>query len=454
MIERITPDEDELPVVPSASPQMAYPAGELGEEDADVTGDDNAVVQRLAALSPMDYDRRREDEAKRLGVRVSTLDAEVQKRRVEAKPPEAPCGFALDDPEPWPEPVDGAALLNNLRVLTRRHLVLPAGADIAVALWIVHTHAHDAASISPILAATSPAPECGKTTLLTLLRALVARPLSTSNITSAALFRSVEKWRPCVLVDEADTFLHYNDDLRGILDSGHNRHTASVIRTVGDDYEPRPFATWAPKAIAHIGRLPATLESRSIHVELRRMGPAETVEPLRPDRLDHLETHRRKARRWALDNDTTLRSAEPEMPMGLRGRRADNWRALLAIADAAGGEWPCLARNAAVTLSVDREGDTAGIVLLRDLHKLFATGGADRLRSDEIARDLGAMEDRPWPEWKSGKPITPRQVAKLLGPFGIAPTTIRTMAGTAKGYLASQFEDAFRRYLPDLSVTP
>ncbi len=108
MIERITPDEDELPVVPSASPQMAYPAGELGEEDADVTGDDNAVVQRLAALSPMDYDRRREDEAKRLGVRVSTLDAEVQKRRVEAKPPEAPWASPLTipshGPSRWTEP--------------------------------------------------------------------------------------------------------------------------------------------------------------------------------------------------------------------------------------------------------------------------------------------------------------------------------------------------------------
>ncbi len=64
------------------------------------------------------------------------------------------------------------------------------------------------------------------------------------------------------------------------------------------------------------------------------------------------------------------------------------------------------------------------------------------------------MEDRPWPEWKSGKPITLRQVAKLLGPFGIAPSTIRTMAGTAKGYLLNQFEEAFRRYLPDQSVTP
>jgi hypothetical protein len=36
----------------------------------------------------------------------------------------------------------------------------------------------------------------------------------------------------------------------------------------------------------------------------------------------------------------------------------------------------------------------------------------------------------------------------LLAPFAIAPATIRTAAGTPKGYLLAQFEDAFARYLP------
>lgn len=185
-----------------------------------------------------------------------------------------------------------------------------------------------------------------------------------------------------------------------------------------------------------------------------RLGADEEVEQLRGDRLGHLEPYRRKAWRWAADNSVVLRTAEPEVPCGIRGRAADNWRPLLAIADAAGGDWPRLARDAAGILSSDRSGQTVGIMLLEDLRQLFSTRGGDRLRSDEIVQDLTAMEDRPWPEWRSGKPITPRQVAKLLGPFGIAPTTIRTMAGTAKGYLASQFEDVFRRYLADQSVAP
>src|SRR5262249_48912987 len=49
-----------------------------------------------------------------------------------------------------------------------------------------------------------------------------------------------------------------------------------------------------------IGKLPATLASRAIHIELRRKTATERVEPLRLDRLDY-EPLRRQAARWAAD---------------------------------------------------------------------------------------------------------------------------------------------------------
>jgi putative DNA primase/helicase len=140
--------------------------------------------------------------------------------------------------------------MDNLVRTIESHVILPSGAAIATALWVIHAHAHDQAQISPILAISSPTPECGKTTLLNLIGALVPRPQAASNITPAAVFRTVEKYRPCLLVDEADTFLKNSDDLRGILNSGHNRQSAFIIRSVGDDHDPRPFRTWGPKAIA------------------------------------------------------------------------------------------------------------------------------------------------------------------------------------------------------------
>lgn len=413
---------------------------------------DAHAVERLAGLSPFEYDRAREAEARRLGVRVGTLDAEVRRLRGDADP-DAGGTATLDDIEPWPDPVDGAVLLGGLVDALHRHMVLPDGAAVLTALWILHSHAHDTALISPILAITSPTPECGKTTLLTVLLSTTARPLPASNITSAALFRAVEKWSPTLLVDEADTFLKDSDELRGVLNSGHNRATAFVIRTVGEDHDPRRFRTWSPKAIALIGKLPATLESRAVHVELRRLGVGERVEPLRGDRLQHLVPLARKAARWGADNAVALRAAEPDVPDFLRGRAADNWRNLLAIADVAGGDWPRQAREAARKLSGGRSEQTVGVTLLADLRRLFEDKRADRLPSADIVESLGAMEDRPWPEWRGGKPITTRGLAKLLDPFGIAPTTIRTYTNVSKGYHRASFNDAFARYLPNLSVT-
>lgn len=112
----------------------------------------------------------------------------------------------FSDPERWPEPVDGAELLDELARTFRRFLALPPGADVLLALWTVHAHALDAASISPVLAITSPVKRCGKTTLLHLLSCLVPRPLAVSNLTAATLFRSIEKFQPTLLIDEVDTF--------------------------------------------------------------------------------------------------------------------------------------------------------------------------------------------------------------------------------------------------------
>src|SRR5262249_17680748 len=152
-------------------------------------------------------------------------------------------------------------------------------------------------------------------------------------------------WHPTLIIDEADTFLAENEELRGILNSGHNRRNAFVVRSVGENFDPKQFSTWAPKAIAKIGKLPPTLYGRSIRLELQRKTADETVKPLRADRLEHLKPLLQKAARWAADNINALREADPELPKELHGRAADNWRPLIAIADRAGGEWPKRARE-------------------------------------------------------------------------------------------------------------
>ena len=303
-------------------------------------------------------------------------------------------------PEPWPDPVDGAALLDALAAAIRRHVVLGEAEADAVALWALPTHAFDAFSIFPRLFVTAPEKGCGKSTLLEVLSHLVPRPLGASSITAAALFRTIEAARPTLLLDEADADARDNEDLRAVLDAGHRRDGA-VIRTVGDDHEPRQFSVWAPVALAAIGHLPGTVEDRSIRIAMRRRRPDEKVEQLRDGRTGHLEKLARMAARWAADHTAELAAADPAMPAGIVNRAADNWRSLLAVAEFAGGAWPQRARSVAAELSSDGEDSmSAGVLLLADLRELFVRQPSGVLFTREILRALHADETRPWPEWR------------------------------------------------------
>ena len=363
----------------------------------------------------------------------------------------------LQDPEPWPEPVDGDRLLGELAQTFRRFVILPDHGEVTTALFILHTHAIDAADISPLLGVTSPEKRCGKSLLLEISGGLVRRPLPASNISPAALFRAIEKFHPCLLIDEADAFMRDSDEFRGLLNAGHRRSTAIVIRTVGDEHEPKMFSTWGAKAIALIGKLPDTLADRSIPIRLRRKRRDENVERVRHKQLgSELERIRRKAARWTQDHMETLRAADPEVPEELNDRAGDNWRPLLAIADTAGGSWPERARKAAEVLSgAVQEGDASvRALLLADLRDLFTTRKVDELPSATIVDALKEMEEKPWPEWKSGKPMTTRQLARLLSPFGVKPEQLWIDGGKTRGYRLAALEETFSRYLGSDPVEP
>lgn len=218
------------------------------------------------------------------------------------------------------ENVDGAELLEELRRTIGRFVVLPAHAGEALALWVLHTYAFELRKVSTYIGIASPEKRCGKTTLMEVLSELVNRPIPAANISPSALFRVIEEKRPTLLIDEADTFLDANDEMRGILNSGYNRKGAYVMRVSnqitnyelkikneehadtssrgspqsgeGEDGGPGQFhptsgsrlvrfSTWCPKAIAAIGRLPETLADRCIVITMHRKRADEACERLR-----------------------------------------------------------------------------------------------------------------------------------------------------------------------------
>jgi hypothetical protein len=267
------------------------PHSDLNQHEPSSTAEEvEAVCRRLAGLSRVEYDRVRGTEAENLGIRVATLDDEVDKYRAEDDAPRAGRPLALPLPDPWPTPVEGAALLDEMVSVITTYVIMPRESAIAVALRCLHAHAFDASAISPRLFITSPEKRCGKSTLLGVIKALVPKPLPGSNITPAALFRTVQAVRPTLLIDEADSFLSENDELRGIINSGHERNGQTIrVVVVGDDYEPRAFSTWCPTAIAAIGNVPATIEDRSILISMRRRRKDEKVERFRSDRVQKLQ---------------------------------------------------------------------------------------------------------------------------------------------------------------------
>jgi putative DNA primase/helicase len=396
-------------------------------------------IDELAKLDPLEYERLRKEAARSLGIRVAMLDSEVMARRQRSS-------GATRVIEPWESEVDGEKLLDELEATIKRHIVMTGDEAIAVALWIVHCYVHDANRFSPILGVYSPVRRCGKSTLQNTIARLVPRPVSSSNITTAAIYRSIEQWHPTLVIDEADTFIERNDDMRGIINSGHVRDSAYVIRCEGENNEPRQFSTWTPKSISLTGkRMHNTLEDRAIILTLRRKLKTVRVKrlPRSPDIYDDLK---RQCARWALDHFDALSKAEPKLVAAIDDRANDNWEPLFAIADACGGEWPAAAREVAVSLSRTEEQDF-GVMLLEDLRAMFEENGGDNLSSEAIAHTFKDMEHRPWPEYAQGKPITPTQIAKLLRPFNIHPRQVRLHDKRLNGYMHSQFKSVFARYL-------
>lgn len=416
----------------------------IGLIDSD---DHEALFEKLANLDTVQYERCRDDVATRLRVRVVALDKEVKRGNQGGGAGNQGGDLVFPNVEPWHEPVVGEHLINEIVSVLNRHAWLPGGAAEGISLWILNSYVFDAFSHLPLLLLESPEKRCGKTTVLSLVSGLVNRPLSSSNISPAALFRVMEQWVPTLIVDEADTFLGKNDELTGIINSGHTRPTAYVLRAVGDEHEVRRFCTWGPKAIAKIGNAPGTIADRSIRIILQRKPSRVKLEKY-DFRDSRFEILRRKSVRWAADNSSRLAAVKKAELQTENDRAADNWSSLLSIACVVGGEWPKKARMAAMKLlGEDSDGETRGEMLLADLKKLFSLKGQQRLFTAEIIAYLRGLEDRPWSQMSSGAAISPRQLSDLLRPYGVRPKDLRIDDQRNKGYELSWLEPAFASYV-------
>jgi hypothetical protein len=292
------------------------------------------------------------------------------------------------------------------------------------------------------------------------MRPLVARPWLTGRVTSAVLVRKVDDCTPTLLLDESDAAFggdkEYSETLRGVLNTGYRRGLSySACVGQGANLTYRDFRTFCPKAIAGLGRLPSTLQSRSIAIRLKRRAPGERIERHRErDVRPRAELIAGNLATWADHKQiiAALADARPEVPHELGDRACDVWEPLVAIADMAGCGWSERARLAARQLSGAIEPDevTLGVRLLTDCREGF--DGRDRMRTRDLLEHLNSLEEAPWGGWNAGAGIKPRELANKLRPYEIRSRDIHVEEDgtrrTMKGYLRTDFEDAWGRYLP------
>ncbi|MFW2160452.1 DUF3631 domain-containing protein [Acinetobacter beijerinckii] len=319
--------------------------------------------------------------------------------------------------------------------------------NTTIALWVIKTWCMPAFKVAPILAIRAFTKEAGKSQLLNLIGCLCYNPVSTSNITPAALFRYIEQNKPTVLIDEADTFLSRSEDLRGIINAGFES-TGRVIRCVGQDNEPTEFNVFGPKAIAGIGNSPSTIQSRSILVHIYRKPLQIKKENLRKADKSDFENVKQLLARWSSDHIDLLATYEPQMPDRLSDRQKDCWEPLLAIAELLGVEIAQEARNAAIEIcKINSDEPHVNELMLFDIRRAFAEQKIDRLSTIDLINALCEDDEAAWRYLNKGGKITPRQLAQILKQFNISSKQIRFGEQTKKGYDIADFQECFSKYL-------
>jgi Protein of unknown function (DUF3631) len=367
-------------------------------------------------------------------------------------------------------PLNGAALLYELHQAFSYHVIFPSpeAAD-AVVLWDAATHAQGAWQHATRLHLTSPVKRCGKSRLLDLIGATCYRPVITVNISPAALVRVIGDDPPTLLLDEIDTVFgkkasENHEDLRGILNAGHQRNRPYIRCVgVGASQHIEEFPSFAMAALAGIGSLPDTIEDRSVIVRLRRRAPGERVAPFRLRKhTPYLNALGSRLGAWVGSNARVLADAEPVLPV--EDRAADCWEPLVAVADLAGRDWPTRARKAAFALTSEAEKADAGasmaLRLLADLRELFTIKTPEgipmldargqkqlypALFTNNILSGLVAIPEAPWERYY-GRTFSDRDLAGLLGQFGIKSREVRIGTDHRKGYSAADLWDTWTRY--------
>ena len=307
------------------------------------------------------------------------------------------------------------------------------GTVATLATWVLLTYTYPAWPAVPYLAIGGPMAS-GKSTLFRVLARLVFRPLESSNMTAACLFRTLHERGGTLLLDEAERLRDGSPEageLRSVLLSGYKKGSPAIrLEKQGDTFQRVTFDLYGPKALACIGSLPEALVSRCVRIGMFRAA-ADSPKPRR--RLDE------DSAVWAgLRDDLhavaleygrdwlALANRADVVPDALGGRDFELWQPLLALAawlesHGAAGLLGVLTEHAERTVESSRDDAVpeSDELLLRLLAEHVVGGTARTLKAGDLLKQAREADGVTFKYW------TPKGVGTALARYGL-----RTRKGT------------------------
>jgi len=357
--------------------------------------------------------------------------------------------------------INGSDLLERALMFVQRFVILPdSHAGTALVLWAAHTHLMSAWDTTPRLAFLSAEPGSGKSLAMRLTALMCPLALEVSSATTASLVRALDDplGQPTYFIDELDTKYgpkgSGDEDLRNFINAGHGIN-GYILRNelVNDQWYPVRKSVFAAMAMAGIGNiLHETIWTRSIVVKMGKPLPDQKAENYRRRVHSKLgEALRGEFAAWADQVREAAAGCWPTMPVSIADRDEDVWGPLIVVAELAGGPWPDLALQAAMSAVKSAKANrkpSLGVELLTGIRDVFDNSNRDQISSRELVDALLADKHAPWGSI-GRRGLEPRTLAEMLGVFDIHPTPVRPNGSTGtqvRGYRRDDFRDAWARY--------
>jgi len=299
------------------------------------------------------------------------------------------------------------------------------GTTASLALWGMLTYCYTLWDAVPYLYVGGPIGS-GKSRVFEVLSRFAFRPLVSSNLTAAAMFRTLHDRGGTLLLDEAERLKETKapdvGDIRAMLLAGYKRGgQATRLEKVGDSFETANFDVYSPKALACIKGLPPALASRCIPITMFR---AERGSAKPRQRIDKDPATWQRLRDglhvMVLEHGaewSELVSREDVCPE-MSGRNYELWHPILALASwteshGASGLLDLLKDHALKTIVEYADDQVADVdeVLLRIL--------ADAVREGEAPQAKELLDRARDQEPDSFKTWSPKGVATALNRYGL-----------------------------------